>query len=175
MVACVIARDSHDGVDLGAQIQAFASVLRGAARQPLALQIDLDDAAGRESLDTTQFKAALLNLVLNAREANPQAAELTLSACRVDLAEDADVAPRPLAGRYAAIAVTDRNMTPDAARQMLEPFAGGRMPRDGSGLGLSQVYGFASQSGGGVGITSAAELGTSVTIYLPLAATVDAS
>ncbi|HKE49776.1 MAG TPA: ATP-binding protein [Rhodanobacteraceae bacterium] len=166
----MIAHDPRNGVDLGAQIHSFASVLRGAARQPLGWRIDLENATGRDSLDTTQFKAALLNLVLNAREANADAAELTLSACNVELAENADVAPRPVPGRYAAITLTDRNMTPDAARHMLEPFAGSKELRHGTGLGLSQVYGFASQSGGAVGITSVAGQGTSVTIYLPLAA-----
>ena len=157
------------GGDVAALIQSFASVLRAAAGQTLVLRIDLEGAMARRSLDTTQFKAALLNLVLNARETHARRTELTVSADVVDLADDADVTPQLVPGRYAAIAVTDRGISPDASAPTIGSVVDdSELPRHRIGLGLSQVYGFAAQSGGGIGTTSADGLGSSVTIYLPL-------
>ena len=154
--------DAEDRRNLAAQIHAFASVLRRAARESLVVRVNLHGATVSDALDATQFKAALLNLVVNAREAMPGRSELTLSAGVVDLDSDADVSPRLAAGRYAAVSVTDQgNVMPVGTDDFGQT-------RGGIGLALSQVQGFATQSGGGIGIVTTADQGTSVTIYLPV-------
>jgi signal transduction histidine kinase/CheY-like chemotaxis protein len=121
-------------------------------------------------VDPTELEAAILNLAVNARDAMPSGGELRVETQNLDLGSDAalplDLAPGP----YAAISVIDSGlgMTADVLRHVFEPFfttKGGR----GTGLGLSQVYGFATQSGGGVAVHSHPGSGTTVTIYLPKA------
>ena len=156
--------------NINALISHFASVLRGAAGSAIDLQLDLDDSLDRISLDATQFKAALLNLVVNAREAMAGEGRLVLTTRLVDIGEDAEVSPRLAPGLYAAITIADNGcgIAADALEHVFEPFYTSKEIGQGSGLGLSQVYGFATQSGGGVGIVTNVGDGTRVTIYLPL-------
>ncbi|MBS0524054.1 MAG: response regulator, partial [Proteobacteria bacterium] len=120
-------------------------------------------------VDPTELEAAILNLAVNARDAMPSGGDLRVETenLRVDSAEIA--AEANLArGDYVVVSVIDSGtgMTPDVVRQVFEPFfttKGGR----GTGLGLSQVYGFATQSGGGVALRSDPGTGTAVRIYLP--------
>ena len=119
--------------------------------------------------DAQQLENALLNLALNARDAMPEGGQLTMDATRVELdparAADFDVAP----GCYVALSVSDTGTGMDAATQAraLEPFFTTKRFGSGSGLGLSMVYGFAKQSGGGLRIQSALGEGCSVTLVLP--------
>ena len=121
-------------------------------------------------VDPTELEAAILNLAVNARDAMPSGGELRVETRNVELdSSDAAAVDAP-PGRYVAIAVTDTGvgMTPDVLRHVFEPFfttKGGQ----GTGLGLSQVYGFATQSGGGVTLRSDPNSGTTVTILLPRA------
>jgi CheY-like chemotaxis protein len=160
---------------VNALIQAFASVLSGAAGSSIELRLGLADSVDRVELDATQFKVALLNLVTNAREAMHGSGDLALSTRLVD---DHVAAAPPLApGLYAAICVSDSGcgISEQALDHVFEPFFSGPGPRHGAGLGLSQVYGFATQSRGGVGIETTQGKGTRVTIYLPLMAPAEAS
>jgi CheY-like chemotaxis protein len=86
------------------------------------------------------------------------------------IGHDNALSPRLPAGRYAAITVSDcgRGIACGDLDRVFEPFFTGNDVGHGSGLGLSQVYGFATQAGGGVGIVTAIGKGTDVTIYLPL-------
>jgi CheY-like chemotaxis protein len=155
---------------VNALIQAFASVLSGAAGSAIELRLGLADSVDRIEIDATQFKVALLNLVTNAREAMHGSGDLALSTRLVD---DRVIAAPPLApGLYAAICVSDSGcgISEQALDHVFEPFFSGPGPRHGAGLGLSQVYGFATQSRGGVGIETTEGKGTRVTIYLPLMA-----
>ena len=153
-------------------IRGFESVLQGAAGSAVDFRMSLVDSFECVSADATQFKAALLNLVVNARDAMPDGGRLVLSTGIVDLAADNDIVPRLVAGRYVGIAVSDNGcgIAPDALKHVFEPFFSSREFGEASGLGLSQVHGFATHSGGGVGIVTAVGEGTGVTIYLPLMA-----
>ena len=119
--------------------------------------------------DAQQLENALLNLALNARDAMPEGGQLTIGATRVQLgrakAADFDVAP----GCYVALTVSDTGTGMDAATQARasEPFFTTKRFGSGSGLGLSMVYGFAKQSGGGIRIQSALGEGCVVTLVLP--------
>ena len=119
--------------------------------------------------DAQQLENALLNLALNARDAMPEGGQLTIKAARTVLgaaqAADFDVVP----GCYVALSVSDTGIGMDAATQARasEPFFTTKRFGSGSGLGLSMVYGFAKQSGGGICIQSALGEGCVVTLVLP--------
>jgi CheY-like chemotaxis protein len=118
-------------------------------------------------VDTARFESALLNLVVNARDAMPDGGHLTLDTAPVELREGevAGLAPGP----YVCISVTDTGtgMSEETVRRAFEPFYTTKEIGKGTGLGLSQVYGFIKQSGGEVVIQSTLGEGTSITIYLP--------
>jgi len=158
---------------VNALIRAFASVLKGAAGDAVEMRFGLADSVDRIDLDTTQFKVALLNLVTNAREAMHGPGELAISTRLVD--DRVRASPTLEPGLYAAICVSDSGcgIPEQALDRVFEPFFGGNESRHGAGLGLSQVYGFAMQSRGGVGIETTEGKGTHVTIYLPLMAPAD--
>ncbi len=122
--------------------------------------------------DAQQLENALLNLALNARDAMPDGGHLTIRATRLMLSAgqvaDFDVVP----GCYVALSVSDTGTGMDAATQARasEPFFTTKRFGAGSGLGLSMVYGFAKQSGGGLRIQSALGEGCVVTLVLPCTA-----
>ncbi len=120
--------------------------------------------------DETQLETAILNLALNARDAMPEGGKLTIEASNTFLDEiycsrNAEVRP----GQYVEISVTDNGvgMTSEVAGRAFEPFYTTKDTGQGTGLGLSQVYGFVKQIGGHVKIYSEPGHGTTVKIYLP--------
>lgn len=118
-------------------------------------------------IDAGQFEAALLNLVVNARDATPPGGEVTVESGPVTLAKrKGDLEP----GQYLRVAVRDTGSGMDAATiaRAVEPFFTTKGPGQGTGLGLSQVYGFARQSGGSVEIESKPGQGAVVALMLPV-------
>jgi PAS domain S-box-containing protein len=120
--------------------------------------------------DANQLENAILNLAVNARDAMPDGGRLTIETAneRVD-ARTAAGQPGLAAGDYVVVAVHDTGagMAPEVAARAFEPFFTTKEVGRGTGLGLSQVYGFAHQSGGFVRIDSAPGAGATVRIYLP--------
>jgi CheY-like chemotaxis protein len=142
------------------------STLGGSIRIDANLRRDLWPAMA----DPTQLELAVLNLAINARDAMEVGGNLHVETSNVVLGPPA--APEePPAGEYVSICVSDTGsgMKPDVRAKVFEPFFTTKEVGKGSGLGLSQVLGFAKQSGGGVRIVSAVGKGTSVYIYLPRA------
>jgi two-component system, cell cycle sensor histidine kinase and response regulator CckA len=123
-------------------------------------------------VDRSQLESAILNLLVNARDAMPSGGTLTIDMRNdtVDRAE-ADANPDLLPGEYVAITVSDtgHGMTPDIQSKVFEPFFTTKPVGQGTGLGLSMVLGFIKQSGGHLHLTSAPDEGTSVTLCLPRA------
>ena len=124
----------------------------------------------RIEVDPVEFESAILNLALNARDAMPRGGQLTIETANTDIdhgysALHAEVLPGP----YVIISVSDTGigMSPEDLARAFEPFFTTKPVGEGTGLGLSQVYGFVKQSGGHVKIYSEMEQGTSVKIYLP--------
>ena len=123
--------------------------------------------------DRHQFEAALFNLAVNARDAMPTGGRLEFEADNITLddaycAENPDVQP----GQYIMIALSDtgEGMSPEVLERAFEPFFTTKPTGEGTGLGLSQVYGFVKQSGGHVKIYSEPGHGTTVRLFLPRAA-----
>ncbi len=137
-----------------------------------AIRIETVLAAGlwKVHADPVQLENVVLNLAVNARDAMPSGGRLTIetSNASIDSAYSAANADIP-AGQYVMLAVTDTGagMPPDVINRVFEPFFTTKGVGKGSGLGLSQVYGFVRQSGGHVKIYSELGQGTTVKIYLP--------
>ncbi len=121
-------------------------------------------------IDASQLQNALLNLVLNARDAMPRGGRLTVEISRSHLDVDyARMYPEVRTGEYVLVAVTDTGtgMSAEVKQRAFEPFFTTKSAGAGTGLGLSMVYGFAKQSGGHIQLYSEADQGTSVRLFLP--------
>ena len=120
--------------------------------------------------DANHLESAIVNLAINARDAMPDGGKLTLEAANIAADEDyCRLNPELAPGQYVAICVTDSGggMSPDVLAQAFEPFFTTKDPGQGTGLGLSQVYGFVKQSGGHAKIYSEVGQGTTIKLYFP--------
>ncbi|MGY3609191.1 MULTISPECIES: response regulator [unclassified Bradyrhizobium] len=135
--------------------------------------------SGTVEADPTELEAAILNLAVNARDAMPSGGELIIETANIELGLDPEATEGAAkAGPHVLISITDSGsgMTPEVLRHVFEPFFTTKTDGRGTGLGLSQVYGFAKQSGGYVKVRSQPDVGTTVGIYLPKAtARIDAA
>ncbi|TWT14119.1 ATP-binding protein [Reyranella sp. CPCC 100927] len=186
----VAAQAAERGADLTSQLLSFA---RRQALAPHAVDINallgkvhalLTRSVGRHIetnfapdptlrpalIDSTQLETAVLNLVVNARDAMPDGGSITLSTSNGSV-ESALDQPDVMPGDYVVITVSDTGtgMTPEVLSKAFDPFFSTKETGKGSGLGLSMVYGFVRQSGGHVRIESAVDAGTEVHLYLPCA------
>jgi PAS domain S-box-containing protein len=158
-------------------ITGFETVLRRAGNPTIEFDIALDRKTLNATIDSARFESALLNLVVNARDAMPAGGQLRIATAGVRLGErEAGSLP---AGEYVRVTVSDTGtgMPPDVIARAFEPFFTTKEVGKGTGLGLSQVYGFIRQSGGEVIIDSKEGEGTTISIYLPavVSDTLDAS
>jgi len=154
--------------DLNSAISSFEPVLRRAGNSAIEMDIRLGPHAKTVSLDVARFEAALLNLVVNARDAMPGGGKLAVVVENVELGavEVGNLAP----GAYVRVSVSDTGsgMPPAVVARAFEPFFTAKEVGKGTGLGLSQVYGFIAQSGGDVVIDSEEGTGSTVSMYLPV-------
>jgi signal transduction histidine kinase len=149
------------------------TMLRSMVADTLTIEMRLAGNLPPVDADAHQLESALLNLVINARDAMPDGGLLWIETRAEEVgAEPRDDLPPDLPpGRYVCIAVADTGMgmTPEVQRAAFEPFFTTKPVGKGSGLGLSQVYGFAKQSHGHVSLTSQVGAGTVVRLFLPAA------
>lgn len=142
-------------------------------RSSLDPAIDIETALARDVwpvwCDANHLESAVLNLCLNGRDAMPSGGRLTISTENVRLEADAAEREGILPGAYVMVSVSDTGtgMAPGIVAKAFDPFFTTKPLGQGTGLGLSMVYGFASQSGGQARIASAEGEGTTVRLYLP--------
>jgi PAS domain S-box-containing protein len=150
-------------------IRGMQDLLQRATGPAMTLQIVLPEHIGAIFCDANQLENAILNLAINARDAMPVGGTLTIAAENVDL-DEAFARPRGMApGRFVKLSVTDTGagMPPRVAARAFDPFFTTKPQGQGTGLGLSMIYGFAQQSGGHASIHSLEAVGTTVCIFLP--------
>jgi signal transduction histidine kinase/DNA-binding response OmpR family regulator len=157
-------------VDLSRLVSGMSDLLHRTIGEQISIDTGLADGLWLVNIDANQLETAIINLAVNARDAMPDGGKLSIETANVQLDEgyasdQAEVVPGP----YVMLAVTDSGsgMSAGTIARAFEPFFTTKDVGHGTGLGLSQVYGFVKQSGGHVRIYSEEGSGTSVKIYLP--------
>ncbi|WP_374945008.1 PAS domain-containing protein [Sphingomonas sp.] len=151
-------------------VTGMEELLRRTIGEAIALEIVTAGGLWQTLCDPHQLESAILNLAINARDAMPDGGHLTIETCNAHLdsayaAQTRDVRP----GQYVCICVTDTGtgMDKDTIAKVFEPFFTTKPIGQGTGLGLSMIYGFARQSEGYARIYSEVGQGTTVKLYLP--------
>ncbi len=157
-------------LDLGRLVSGMSDMLRRTLGEQITVETVLAGGLWRAHADPNQLELAILNLAVNARDAMPKGGKLTFETANVYFDEQyassqAEVVP----GQYVMLGITDNGsgMTADVKAKAFDPFFTTKDVGHGTGLGLSQVYGFVKQSRGHVKIYSEPGEGTTVKVYLP--------
>jgi PAS domain S-box-containing protein len=156
-------------VDANQLVVSLEDLLRRTIGEAIDLEIVASDDLWCTLCDPNQLESALLNLAINARDAMPDGGKLTIVTANARLDSVTADTPALLPGDYICIAVTDTGvgMSAEVAARAFDPFFTTKPIGQGTGLGLSMIYGFARQSNGHVTIDSKIGRGTSVRLYLP--------
>ena len=155
-------------LDINGLVAASEELLRRCAGDPVGMSFDLADGLPLVDVDAGQFEAALLNLVSNSRDAMVDGGQIGI---RTFLRQGPDpLSPEGGDARFVCIEVSDTGpgIPAENHARVFEPFFTTKEVGRGSGLGLSQVFGFACQSGGGVELASAPGKGATLVIRLPV-------
>ena len=156
--------------DLNRLVKSMIDLLTRTLGERIEIQTVFGAGLWRVEIDPNQLESALLNLVLNARDAMPDGGKLTIETSNTFIDELYVAKTGEMAvGQYAVLAVSDtgHGMSADVLAHVFEPFFTTKPVGQGSGLGLPQVYGFVKQSGGHIKLYSEVGSGTTVKIYLP--------
>ncbi|ARN19164.1 hybrid sensor histidine kinase/response regulator [Piscinibacter gummiphilus] len=156
-------------VDLARQFDGLADLVRGAVREGVTVELDPGDNTSPVLLDPVQFELAVLNLVLNARDAMKGRGGGTITVRAFNRRVNDNEIPGLRGGDYVAVGVTDsgHGIASDLLPRVFEPFFTTKAVGEGTGLGLAQVYAFAVQTGGLATVRSEMGRGTTVTLFLP--------
>jgi CheY-like chemotaxis protein len=157
-------------VNLGRFVRGMDDLLRRALGDGVEVETVISGGLWNSLVDPSQVENALLNLAINARDAMNGHGRLTIEAGNAALTDDyATRHDEVIPGQYVMLAVTDTGcgMTADVMEHVFEPFFTTKPEGQGTGLGLSMVYGFVKQSNGHINIYSEPDQGTTVRIYLP--------
>jgi len=156
-------------IDLNSLVGGMEELIRRSVGPEVTLDVVLSPTTGRTYCDANQLENAILNLAINARDAMPKGGRLTIRTDWRALDEAAARLEGTPPGPYVALVVTDEGtgMTPEVLAQAFDPFFTTKPLGEGTGLGLSMIYGFARQSGGAVRIRSEPGQGAEVTLLLP--------
>jgi CheY-like chemotaxis protein len=157
-------------LDVNVLVKGMSELMQRALGETIEIEIVLGAGLWHAEADANELERAILNLAVNARDAMPEGGKLTVETSNSHV-DDAYAAANPdsTPGQYVVISMTDTGIGMDGAtiRQAFEPFFTTKPVGRGTGLGLSQVYGFVKQSGGHVKLYSEPNVGTTVRMYLP--------
>jgi CheY-like chemotaxis protein len=159
-------------IDVNSLVGSLEDFLRRTIGENIQLSMRLAKSLTAARADSSQLESALVNLVINARDAMPDGGQLTIETSEVKLGKkDVQTQPGMQPGQFISIMVTDSGvgMSPEVLAKAFDPFFTTKPIGQGTGLGLSMVYGFTQQSGGMVRIGSQPGKGTAVEILLPVA------
>src|SRR5215831_3508195 len=158
-------------VDLRERTHEISEMLSRSLREDIEVSVEIPQDVWPVVVDSAEFELALLNLGVNARDAMPNGGRLRVAARNLSF-RYGDAESKGLSGDFVAVILSDTGtgMTPEVQMRAFEPYFTTKEIGVGTGLGLSQVYGFARQSGGATLIESEIGWGTSITLYLPRAA-----
>jgi signal transduction histidine kinase len=161
-----------EAVDLRQRTAEIAEMLAQAVGPEIELRLDLPEGLWPVAIDPAEFDLAILNIALNARDAMPAGGRFIVAAQNRSIVPG-DPGGDGLAGDFVGLTFTDAGcgMPPEVIAHAFDPYFTTKDVGAGSGLGLSQVYGFARQSGGGATLASTPDAGTTVTLLLPRAGT----
>ena len=157
-------------VDMNALVTSMSELLKRSINESIQLDMQLNDSLWVAEADPNQLESALLNLVLNARDAMPDGGKLVVQTANEQLDAAYTSAYNNLApGDYVVLIVTDNGcgMPQSVINRAFDPFYTTKPIGQGTGLGLSMIYGFSKQSNGHVTIDSEPDQGTTVKLYLP--------
>jgi PAS domain S-box-containing protein len=154
-----------EAFDVGASVSAVIGMLNTLVGSRVNIDLQLPDEGCFIHADPSQFDTALINMAVNARDAMAGQGRVTITVAKVDAIPGQHAAK----GQFVAVAISDTGAGIDPAdlARIFEPFFTTKAFGDGTGLGLSQVFGFARQSGGDVQVHSAPGQGATFTLYLP--------
>ncbi|MFJ4352259.1 response regulator [Pseudomonas sp. NPDC089428] len=152
-------------VDVNQHIRSLEVLLTRTIGERITLNLDLSEQSAIALVDPVQLESAVLNLVINARDALPKGGHIWVTTCTARVQGD----PNLRDGPYVSVTVRDDGCGIDAALldKVFDPFFTTKPVGQGTGLGLSTIYGFARQSGGHVALHSVLGEGTDVTLMLP--------
>jgi PAS domain S-box-containing protein len=155
--------------DVDRLVEGMAELIRRTVGPSIAMDVIATRELWPTLVDPHQLENSLLNLCLNARDAMPDGGQLLIESSNKDLELDEARELELPAGQYVALCVSDNGsgMTSEVVKRAFDPFFTTKPIGMGTGLGLSMIYGFARQSGGGVHIHSTPGRGSQVCIYLP--------
>ncbi|MGE0725660.1 MAG: ATP-binding protein [Alphaproteobacteria bacterium] len=163
--------------DVNRLVGGMSDLIRRTLGETIEIEVVLAGGLWPVRIDPPQLESTLLNLAVNARDAMPNGGRLTVETANAHLDDSyARAHDEVVAGQYVMIAVSDTGlgMSPEVVARAFEPFFTTKPKGSGTGLGLSQVYGFVKQSGGHVKVYSEVGRGTTVKVYLPRAAGAEA-
>lgn len=158
-------------VEVGVLVHNMTHLLARTLGETIRIHLRLPGEPVHALVDPHQLENAILNLAINARDAMPEGGRLTVETANMSITRDYAGIHGVQPGQYVLVAVSDtgQGMTPEVVARAFDPFFTTKPAGQGSGLGLSMVYGFARQSGGHVKIYSEPGHGTTLKLYLPRA------
>jgi signal transduction histidine kinase/CheY-like chemotaxis protein len=162
--------------DINRLVARVDELLRGTLGEHISIVLALAGDLSHATVDPAQLEAAILNLAVNARDAMPEGGKLTIATANAELnGDDAWREKGALSGPYVMVSVSDTGtgMTPEVQAKAFDPFFTTKDVGQGTGLGLSMVYGFVKQSHGHIQLHSEVGRGTTLKLYLPCSTDVD--